>query len=139
MKDNGFYLDPSVELTMGRLNRRSYIGTSDLGELHVRQHAFNSAIGRIGLSFGKESKRGNVFGKLAVAHEFGGAFRTDFFAEDGGLKSTRIDLKDTWLDLELGGTLKLGDRTSIYGTFTRNFAADLTTKWRVDAGVRLTF
>ena len=139
VKDNGFYLDPSVELTMGRLNRRSYIGTSDLGELHVRQHAFNSAIGRIGLSFGKESKRGNVFGKLAVAHEFGGAFRTDFFAEDGGLKSTRIDLKDTWLDLELGGTLKLGDRTSIYGTFTRNFAADLTTKWRVDAGVRLTF
>lgn len=139
VKDNGFYLDPSVELTMGRLNRRNYIGTSDLGELHVRQHAFNSAIGRIGLSFGKESKRGNVFGKLAVAHEFGGAFRTDFFAEDGGLKSTRIDLKDTWLDLELGGTLKLGDRTSIYGTFTRNFAADLTTKWRVDAGVRLTF
>ena len=138
-KDDGFYLDPSVEFTMGRLNSKTYIGTSDLGELQVRQHAFDSAIGRIGLSLGKETPRSNVYAKLALAHEFGGAFKTDFYADDGGLRSTRIDLSDTWLDMELGGTLKLGERTSLYGNFTRSFASDVTTKWRVDAGVRFTF
>ena len=139
VKDNGFYLDPSVELTMGRLNSKDYTGTSDLGLLNVKQHAFDSAIGRIALALGKETPRSNVFAKFALAHEFGGAFKTDFFAEDGGLKSTRIDLKDTWLDVELGGTYKLNGNASIYGTFTRNFAADMTTKWRIDAGVRFTF
>lgn len=132
VRDDGFYLDPSVELTMGRLNSKNFSGHSDLGELNVKQHDFNSAIGR-------QTERSNAFLKLALAHEFGGSFKTDFYADDGGLKSTRIDLQDTWLDMEIGGSLSIGRNTYLYGTYTHNFGADMETKWRADVGVRYTF
>lgn len=139
VRDDGFYLDPSVELTMGRLNSKNFSGHSDLGELNVKQYDFNSAIGRIGLGIGRQTERSNAFLKLALAHEFGGGFKTDFYADDGGLKSTRIDLQDTWLDMEIGGSLSIGRNTYLYGTYTHNFGADMETKWRADVGVRYTF
>lgn len=139
VRDDGFYLDPSVELTMGRLNSKNFSGHSDLGELNVKQHDFDSAIGRIGLGIGRQTERSNAFLKLALAHEFGGTFKTDFYADDGGLKSTRIDLQDTWLDMEIGGSLSIGKNTYLYGTYTHNFGADMETKWRADVGVRYTF
>ena len=139
VRDDGFYLDPSVELTMGRLNSKNFSGHSDLGELNVKQHDFDSAIGRIGLGIGRQTERSNAFLKLALAHEFGGTFKTDFYADDGGLKSTRIDLQDTWLDMEIGGSLSIGRNTYLYGTYTHNFGADMETKWRADVGVRYTF
>lgn len=139
VRDDGFYLDPSVELTMGRLNSKNFSGHSDLGELNVKQHDFDSAIGRIGLGIGRQTERSNAFLKLALAHEFGGSFKTDFYADDGGLKSTKIDLQDTWLDMEIGGSLSIGRNTYLYGTYTHNFGADMETKWRADVGVRYTF
>ena len=139
VRDDGFYLDPSVELTMGRLNSKNFSGHSDLGELNVKQHDFDSAIGRIGLGIGRQTERSHAFLKLALAHEFGGSFKTDFYADDGGLKSTRIDLQDTWLDMEIGGSLSIGRNTYLYGTYTHNFGADMETKWRADVGVRYTF
>jgi len=29
--------------------------------------------------------------------------------------------------------------TYLYGTYTRNFGADLSNKWRIDAGIRFSF
>ena len=139
VQDSGFYMDPSVEFTAGRLNGKNFKGTSDLGTLYVHQHGFNSAIGRIGFSIGRQQERSNIYAKFALAHEFGGNFRTDFYADDGGLKSTKVDLSDTWLDMELGGSLSLGKNVYLYGTYTRTFEADMATKWRADVGVRYTF
>ena len=139
VQDSGFYMDPSVEFTAGRLNGKNFKGTSDLGTLYVHQHGFNSAIGRIGFSIGRQQERSNIYAKFALAHEFGGKFRTDFYADDGGLKSTKVDLSDTWLDMELGGSLSLGKNVYLYGTYTRTFEADMATKWRADVGVRYTF
>lgn len=139
VQDSGFYLDPSVEFTAGRLNGKIFTGTSDLGTLYVHQHGFNSAIGRIGFSIGRQLPKSNLYAKLALAHEFAGDFRTDFYADDGGLKSTKVDLSDTWLDMELGGSLSLGKNVYLYGNYTRTFEADMATKWRADVGVRYTF
>ena len=139
VQDSGFYLDPSVEFTAGRLNGKNFTGTSDLGTLYVHQHGFNSAIGRIGFSIGRQLPKSNLYAKLALAHEFAGDFKTDFYADDGGLKSTKVDLSDTWLDMELGGSLSLGKNVYLYGTYTRTFEADMATKWRADVGVRYTF
>ena len=139
VQDSGFYLDPSVEFTAGRLNGKNFTGTSDLGTLYVHQHGFNGAIGRIGFSIGRQLPKSNLYAKLALAHEFAGDFKTDFYADDGGLKSTKVDLSDTWLDMELGGSLSLGKNVYLYGTYTRTFEADMATKWRADVGVRYTF
>ena len=128
-----------MEFTAGRLNGKNFTGTSDLGTLYVHQHGFNSAIGRIGFSIGRQLPKSNLYAKLALAHEFAGDFRTDFYADDGGLKSTKVDLSDTWLDMELGGSLSLGKNVYLYGNYTRTFEADMATKWRADVGVRYTF
>lgn len=139
VQDSGFYMDPSVEFTAGRLNGKNFKGTSDLGTLYVHQHGFNSAIGRVGFSIGRQLPKSNLYAKFALAHEFAGNFKTDFYADDGGLKSTKVDLGDTWLDMELGGSLSLGKNVYLYGTYTRTFEADMATKWRADVGVRYTF
>ncbi|MDY6085121.1 MAG: autotransporter outer membrane beta-barrel domain-containing protein, partial [Dialister sp.] len=91
------------------------------------------------LGIGRQTDKSNAYLKLALAHEFSGSFQTDFFAKDGGLKSTKIDLSDTWLDLEVGGSISLGKGAYLYGTYTHNFGAKLETKWRADVGVRYTF
>jgi outer membrane autotransporter protein len=80
-----------------------------------------------------------VFAKVALAHEFGGTIRSTFSAAGEPTSSTEVDLKDTWVDLELGGSWQMNKDTYLYGTYTRNFGADLSNKWRVDAGVRFSF
>ena len=52
---------------------------------------------------------------------------------------TKVDLKDTWIDLELGGSCQVSDNAYVYGTFTKNFGATLKTDWRADLGVRILF
>ena len=76
---------------------------------------------------------------MALAHEFGGTIRSTFSAAGEPTSSTEVDLKDTWVDLELGGSWQMNKDTYLYGTYTRNFGADLSNKWRVDAGVRFSF
>ena len=142
VKANGFYFDPSLELTAGHLNGKDYDTVSDYAggkKMHVQQDGINSVIGRLGLGIGCETAASNVFAKVALAHEFGGTIRSTFSAAGEPTSSTEVDLKDTWVDLELGGSWQMNKDTYLYGTYTRNFGADLSNKWRVDAGVRWSF
>ena len=50
-----------------------------------------------------------------------------------------VDLKDTWLDLELGGSWSFRPNTYLYGTFTKNVGSTVDTSYRVDAGIRHNF
>ena len=139
---NGFYFDPSLELTAGHLNGKDYDAVSDYAggkKMHVQQDGINSVIGRLGLGIGCETATSNLFAKVALAHEFGGTIRSTFSAAGEPTSSTEVDLKDTWVDLELGGSWQMNKDTYLYGTYTRNFGADLSNKWRVDAGVRFSF
>lgn len=138
VRDTGFYLDPSIEFTAGHLNGKNFKVHSSIGDMDVSQKGFNSAIGKVGFSLGRQLPRSTIYAKLALAHEFGGNFKTDYWANGVG-QSTKVDLSDSWLELEAGGSLSLNRNTYLYGTFTRSYESDLTTKWRVDAGVRFTF
>ena len=142
VKENGFYIDPSIEVTAGHLGGKDYDGISDYAggkKMHIRQDGINSVIGRIGLGIGKESETGNLFAKIALAHEFGGKVKSTFSAEGEPTSGTEVDLKDSWVDVEIGGSRQINRNTYLYGTYTRNFGADLTNKWRIDAGIRFSF
>ncbi|WP_311393253.1 autotransporter outer membrane beta-barrel domain-containing protein, partial [Dialister invisus] len=52
---------------------------------------------------------------------------------------TEVDLKDSWVDVEVGGSWLVNRNTYLYGTYTRNFGADVSSKWRIDAGIRFSF
>ena len=141
-RENGFYIDPSIELTAGHLSGKDYDAVSDMSgnkKMHIHQEGVTSVIGRIGLGIGKETERSNLFAKIGLAHEFGGTVKSIFSAENEPTSGTRVDLKDSWIDLEVGGSLLLSRNTYLYGTYTRNFGADLSSKWRIDAGIRFSF
>ena len=139
-KQNGFYIDPSVEFILGRLNGVSYDATiAGGGSMHVKSDAVNSTVGRVGIGIGKETEKSNIFAKLALAHEFSGKLNTTYSAPGNPTVQTTVDLKDTWLDAEIGGSWSLRPSTYLYGTFTKNFGATIDNTWRIDAGVRHNF
>ena len=139
-KQNGFYIDPSVEFIVGRLNGVSYdASVVGGGSMHVKADAVNSAVGRLGIGIGKETEKSNIFAKLALAHEFSGKVNTTYSAPGNSTVQTTVDLKDTWLDAEIGGSWSVRPSIYLYGTFTKNFGAIVENTWRIDAGIRHNF
>ena len=145
-KDNGFYFDPSVELTLGRTNGKDYNAHSDfmtsvgvMKDLQVEQDSFNTLVGRVGFRLGQKLDNASYFVKLAAAHEFSGDFDTTYRAVGEPDGRTSIDFGDTWYEAQIGGTVKLSDNSVIYADFERSFGGDVEEKWRVDAGLRWSF
>lgn len=139
-KENGFYIDPSVEFIVGRLNGVSYDASVVGGaSMHVKADAVNSAVGRLSIGIGKETEKSNIFAKLALVHEFSGKANTTYSAPGNPTVQTTVDLKDTWLDAEIGGSWNVRPSTYLYGTFTKNFGAIVENTWRIDAGIRHNF
>lgn len=139
-KDNGFYIDPNAELTFSRLSGESFDARTNTGStVHIDSDAVNSVIGRIGVGIGKESKNSNVFLKAALAHEFSGKMNATYSMTGEPTTGSEVNLKDTWLDLELGGSWSVRPNTYVYGTFTKNFGATVDNSYRIDAGIRHNF
>ena len=137
----GSFIEPQIELIYSHLNGVNYTGETDYAgqKMYVRQGAMNSFVGRLGVGFGQETERSTWFLKASLYHEFAGDLSTDYSDGSSPWKTTHQDGKDTWVGIQLGGTTKLGDRTSLYGTFEKTFGGDIKTNWRVDAGLRWSF
>ena len=139
-RDNGFYIDPSAELIFSRLSGESFDARTNTGStVHINSDAVNSAIGRLGIGIGKEAKNSNIFLKAALAHEFSGKMKSTYSMAGEPTTNSVVNLKDTWLDLELGGSWSFRPNTYLYGTFTKNFGSTVDTSYRVDAGIRHSF
>ena len=138
---NGLVLTPAVEFTLGRVNSKNYDAYSEYYEksMTVKQDAFNSAIGRIGISLGKETGAYSYYAKLGLAHEFAGGFDTTYSAPGEPTSGTSVDFKDTWKEVQVGGSVKLKNDALLYGSFSKSFGGDVKEKWRVDAGLMFTF
>ena len=144
---NGFYIDPSVQFTIGRVAGADYSAASDFldskglkKDMYVSQDAFTSAIGRIGLGIGKTNDKSMFYTKFALAHEFSGDFTTTFAAENEPTSSTAVDFGGTWFEWQLGGSMKVNDNSYVYATFEKKFGGDTgSNDWRLDAGLRWSF
>lgn len=138
---NGLVLTPAVEFTLGRINSKNYDAYSEYYDksMTVKQDAFNSAIGRIGISIGKEADRYSYYAKLGLAHEFAGGFDTTYSAPGEPTSGTSVDFKDTWKEVQFGGSVKLKNDALLYGSFSKSFGGDVKEKWRVDVGLMFTF
>ena len=144
---NGFYIDPSVQFTVGRVAGADYSAASDFldskglkKDMYVSQDVFTSAIGRIGLGMGKTTDKAMFYTKFALAHEFSGDFTTTFAAENEPTSSTAVDFGGTWFEWRLGGSMKVNDNSYVYATFEKKFGGDTgSNDWRLDAGLRWSF
>ncbi len=138
----GIFIEPQVQLTYSRLNSKDYNAHSDYDggkDLLVSQDAMNSLVGRIGLGIGKNLKKGSVYLKASVLHEFSGDISTTFAATNEPTKSTKQDFGDTWTELSIGGTGKINKNSYLYLDLSKTFGGDITTKWKANVGMRWSF
>ena len=136
-KAQGTFIEPQAQLIVGRLGSSSY--TTDRGN-NVYMGGVNSCIGRLGVVAGKKDASGNdVYLKVNMLHEFGGNRDVRMLAGNGETLSESQDYGDTWFELGLGGNIKLGRSSHLYGDIERSFGADIQKKWQVNAGVRFEF
>ena len=136
-KAQGTFIEPQAQVIIGRLGSSSY--TTDRGN-NVYMGGVNSCIGRLGVVAGKKDASGNdVYLKVNMLHEFGGNRDVRMLAGNGETLSESQDYGDTWFELGLGGNMKLGNSSHLYGDIERSFGADIQKKWQVNAGVRFEF
>ena len=136
-KAQGTFIEPQAQLIVGRLGSSSY--TTDRGN-NVYMGGVNSCIGRLGIVAGKKAAGGNdIYLKVNMLHEFGGNRDVRMLAGNGETLSESQDYGDTWFELGLGGNIKLGNSSHLYGDIERSFGADIQKKWQVNAGVRFEF
>ena len=119
-RKNGFYIDPSVQLTIGHIDDKRYTAASDFLDVNGKY-------------------KDNYFAKVALAHEFCGDFGTSFQADGEADGRTNVDFGGTWCELELGAGVQLNDKTMLYATYERSFGGDVEEKYRIDAGMRFSF
>ena len=134
------FVTPQAELTWSRLSSDSFDAAAPSGEsMRVSQSSVNSLVGRLGVVAGVESNKGNFYAKANLFHEFDGDGHI-LFTEPGKTgKRSSFSLKDTWVEIALGGNYYLSPRSMIYADFTKSFGGDYKVDWRINAGIRFSF
>ena len=138
--NKGFYVEPSAEFTLGRVDGTDYeTSTTKAGKMTVQQDDYDTLVGRLGLRVGQKLAKASYYAKLAVAKEFCGDYETKYADQYGNSNDTSMSFGDTWYEMQIGGTAQLNDNSYIYASYERNFGADVEQKWRIDAGLRFSF
>ena len=134
------FVTPQAELTWSRLSSDSFDAAAPTSEsMRVSQSSVNSLVGRLGVVAGVESDKGNFYAKASLFHEFDGDGHI-LFTEPGKTgKRSSFSLKDTWVEIALGGNYYLSPRSMIYADFTKSFGGDYKVDWRINAGIRFSF
>ena len=134
------FVTPQAELTWSRLSSDSFDAAAPTGEsMRVSQSSVNSLVGRLGVVAGVESNKGNFYAKANLFHEFDGDGHI-LFTEPGKTgKRSSFSLRDTWVEIALGGNYYLSPRSMIYADFTKSFGGDYKVDWRINAGIRFSF
>ena len=134
-KGNGFWVEPQVELTYGKIGSASY-KTSE--GVTVAQDGMDSLVGRVGFSLGKDIKDGNVYVRASYLYDFDGETSMSF--SDGQYTRTmEQDLGGGWFEVGVGTNINLSDATYVYLDVEKTYGGDVATPWQWNAGVRYSF
>ena len=135
-KANGFWIEPQVELTYGKVGSASY--TTSKGAT-VNQDGIDSLVGRLGFSLGKDIKQGNVYLRASYLYDFDGE-TTAYMSKGGaGLAKFEQDLGGGWWEVGVGTNINLSDATHLYFDVEKTYGGNVATPWQWNAGVRWSF
>ena len=131
-----FFLEPSVELTLGRVDDTTY--TTSAG-VDVHQDTMYSLVGNVGTSVGyKFSDKGNIYARAALVKEFQGDIDTEY-EKDGALERTSEDLGDTWAEFGVGVNYRFVENMNVYVDIQKTGEATVDNKWQANLGFRYEF
>ena len=130
-----YWIEPQAELTYGRVSSADF--TTKRGA-KVHQDSMDSLVGRLGFSFGKDIKQGNVYVRASYLYDFQGD--TSVTMSKGGAATTfKTDLGGGWWEFGVGTNLNLGHDTHFYLDVETTAGGDVDTPWQWNAGVRYSF
>ena len=134
-KDNGFWIEPQVELTYGYVGAVDYLTNNDV---KVRQNGMDSLVGRIGFAMGRNIKAGNVYARASYLYDFDG--ETDVtFSKNNVTRGFKQDLGGGWWEVGVGTNINLSDATHLYFDVEKTYGGNVATPWQWNAGVRWSF
>ena len=133
-KDNGFWIEPQMELTYGTVGSVDYL-TSKGARVH--QDSVDSLVARLGFSLGKDIKQGNVYVRASYLYDFDG--ETKATMSGAGTASFEQDLGGGWWEVGVGTNLNLSEATHLYFDVEKTFGGNVATPWQWNAGVRWSF
>ena len=134
--NNDWYIEPQAQFTLGYLGGDNYRTNNGI---EVSQSGIKSAVGRIGLNFGKEvGQKGIVYAKVNLLHEFGGGYEATLTDSSGRVSASEI-FDDTWFEYGIGAAFKTGKNNHIYFDIERSTGSDFKKEWQWNAGARWTF
>ena len=134
-KDNGFWIEPQVELTYGYVGAVDYLTNN---EVKVRQNGMDSLVGRIGFAMGRNIKAGNVYARASYLYDFDGETDVTFSKEDV-TRGFKQDLGGGWWEVGVGTNINLSDATHLYFDVEKTYGGNVATPWQWNAGVRWSF
>lgn len=137
------YVEPQIQLSYSKLGSDDYTGSSNFAgneKMFIHQDGMDSFIGRLGIAAGKTTDRSSYYLKASLLHEFDGDTSATYTSESNGTPTTiKQDFGDTWAELALGGTWKIGGSSLFYADITRSFGGDYEMQWKLNAGIRYAF
>ena len=133
-KDNGFWIEPQVELTYGTVGSVDYLTSKGY---NVHQDSVDSLVARLGFSLGKNIKQGNVYVRASYLYDFDG--ETKATMSGAGTASFEQDLGGGWWEVGVGTNLNLSDATHLYFDVEKTYGGNVATPWQWNAGVRWSF
>ena len=134
-KDNGFWIEPQVELTYGTVGSVDYLTSKGA---NVHQDGMDSLVGRLGVSLGKNIKQGNVYVRASYLYDFDGDTKVIYTKGDVA-RSFEQDLGGGWWEVGVGTNLNLSDATHLYFDVEKTYGGNVATPWQWNAGVRWSF
>ena len=134
-KDNGFWIEPQVELTYGTVGSVDYLTSKGA---NVHQDGMDSLVGRLGFSLGKNIKQGNVYVRASYLYDFDGDTKVTYTKDDVP-RSFEQNLGGGWWEVGVGTNLNLSEATHLYFDVEKTYGGDVATPWQWNAGVRWSF
>lgn len=133
-KDNGFWIEPQVELTYGTVGSVDYLTNKGYS---VHKDSTDSLVGRLGFALGKNIKQGNVYVRASYLYDFDG--ESTVTMSGAGTASFKQDLGGGWWEVGVGTNLNLSEATHLYFDVEKTYGGNVATPWQWNAGVRWSF
>ena len=132
-KDNGFWVEPQVQLSYGKVGAVSYATANAIAE----QDGMDSLVGRVGFRMGKDFAQGNVYAKASYLYDFDG--ETSVTMRKGSLADTYGQDLGGWWEVGVGTNVALSDASYLYLDVERTYGGEVETPWQWNVGLRYSF
>lgn len=136
LSQNGWYVEPQAQMTVGYLGSSSYMSN----KVQVDQSCISSVVGRLGFNLGRDiDKKTNFYVKANLLHEFSGSYDVAFTDKFGNRAKLDDDFNDTWFEYGAGVAFQGSKNNYFYLDVERSAGSDYKKDWQWNVGASWTF